>query len=447
MPLSAYAQGATPAAGATNPLGVDPSAPIDVVVFKGGLGDTYAINVNENLYGKLYPDAQITYAGIQGLGAQLQPRFVDGSPPDVIDNSGAGNLDMGALISEGQLADLSDLMAAPAYDTEGAVFSDTLLAGSQNDGVYDGQQLYLNIALTVAGFWYSKPWMESKGYTFPKTWTEMLDLAAEIKGSGISPFVTTGVHPQYMQNFVFQQMIYKHDPAAQIAIDNLEPDAWRSDTVTMALETLIKLAENEFILPGWEALDHTQSQSEWLQGKGAFLPCGTWLENEMGDLVPADFDMQVAPIPSMEGDKLPFEAIYATAGEPFIVPAQGKNVQGGKEWLRLLFSKEGGRGFAENTKTLSVVLHSADDLDLGTAFASAEDAIANAGDNRFGGARFQGWYKDLYDEARFQLGSMLQGQISVEEYQDAVQEMADQVKDDDSIKKFTREMPVATPTS
>jgi N-acetylglucosamine transport system substrate-binding protein len=439
IPLSAYAQDASPAPGATNPLGVDPAAPLDVVIFDGGLGDEYAINVNDNLYGKLYPDAQITYAGIQGLGAQLQPRFVGGNPPDVIDNSGAGNLDMGALVSEGQLADLSDLMAAPSYDTEGATFADTLVPGSQDTGVFNGQQLYLNYALTVAGLWYSQPWMESKGYTYPKTWAEMIDLCAEIKGSGISPWVTTGVHPQYMQNFVFQQMIYKHDPAAQIAIDNLEPDAWKSDTVTMALEALYQLAENDYILSGWEALDHTQSQAEWLQGKGAFLPCGTWLQNEMGDLVPPDFNMVVAPIPSLEGDQLPFEAIFATAGEPFIVPAQGKNVQGGKEWLRLLFSKEGGSFFAESTNSLSVVVGSGDGLDLGSSFSSTQEAIANAGANTLGAARFQGWYKDLYDEARFQLGALLQKQISIEEYQDTVQEMADQVKDDDGIEKFTRE--------
>ena len=52
-PLSAFAQDASPAAGATNPLGVDPAAPLDVVIFKGGLGDEYAIYVNDNMYKEL----------------------------------------------------------------------------------------------------------------------------------------------------------------------------------------------------------------------------------------------------------------------------------------------------------------------------------------------------------------------------------------------------------
>jgi N-acetylglucosamine transport system substrate-binding protein len=439
MPLSALAQDASPAPGATNPLGVDPAAPLDVVIFKGGFGDDYAINVNQNLYNKLYPDAKITYLGTQGLGAQLQPRFVGGNPPDVIDNSGAGNLDTAALVAEGQLADLADLMSAASYDTEGTTFADTLVPGSQADGVFDGKQLYLNWALTVVGVWYSKSWMDSKGYTYPTTWNDFIALAEEIKGSGVAPFGTTGVHPQYIKNFMFDQMLYKHDPDAAIAIDNLEDDAWKSQAVTDVLTALYQLAEKDLFLSGWEALDHTQSQAEWLQGKAAFLPCGTWLENEMKGLVPDGFDMVVAPTPSLDGDKLPFEAIIATAGEPFIVPSQGKNVQGGKEWLRLLFSKEGGRFFAENTKSLSVVMGSGDGLDLGTAFASTQEAITNAGQNTFPTARYQSWYKDLQDESRFQLLALMQKQISIEEFQSTVQDMADQVKEDDSVVKYTRE--------
>ncbi len=433
VPVKALAQGAE------NPLGVDPAAPLDVVIFKGGFGDEYAINVNENLYGKLYPNAKITYAGIQRLGEQLQPRFVAGEPPDVIDNSGAGNLDNASLVAEGQLADLADLMAAPAYDTEGKTFAESLAPGSQDTGVYNGTQYLLNWALTVYGVWYNDAFMKERGYTYPKTWDEMMTLSEEIKGSGVAPWVTTGVHPQYVRQFVFDQMLWKHDPQALVNIDNLEADAWKAPAVADVLEALYMLTDKGYFLQGWEGLDHTQSQNEWLQGKAVFIPVGTWLENEMKGSIPPGFEMVVAPTPSLPGDKIPFEGILASAGEPFIVPAQGKNVQGGKEWLRLLFSKEGGRFFSENTKSLSVVQGSAEGLELGTAFASAQAALQAAGENTFIG-RYQDWYKDLADEAKAQMASMLQKQASIEEFQDAVQEMADTVKDDESIPKYQREL-------
>ncbi len=431
IPLRAMAQDAE------NPLGVDPAAPLDVVIFKGGFGDDYAIYVNDKMYKKLYPDAQITYAGIQRLGEQLQPRFVAGEPPDVIDNSGAGNLDNSALVAEGQLADLADLMAAPAYDTEGQTFAETLVPGSQESGIFDGKQYLLNWALTAMGVWYSSTYMESKGYTYPETWDEMLALCEEIKGSGVAPWVTTGVHPQYARQFVFDQMLWKHDPEAMRNIENLEADAWKAPAVAQVLEALYQLAERDYLLAGWEGLDHIQSQNEWLQGKAVFIPVGTWLENEMKDSIPPDFNMVLAPTPSLPGDKIPFAGIFAGGGEPFIVPAQGKNVPGGKEWLRLLFSKEGGRVFAESTKSLSTVIDSGEGLDLGTAFASTQADIAAAGENTYI-TRYQDWYTEFADEVKLQLATLLQKQSSIEEFQDAVQQAADTVKDDDSIPKYTR---------
>ena len=421
---------------ADNPLGVDPTAPLDVVIFKGGFGDDYAIYVNEKMYNKLYPDAKITYAGIQRLGEQLQPRFVAGEPPDVIDNSGAGQLDTAALVAEGQLADLVDLMAAPSYDTEGKTFAETLVPGTQESGVFDGKQLLLNWALTAYGIWYSSSYMEANGYEYPKTWDEMLALCEEIKGSGVAPWVTTGVHPQYVRQFVFDQMLWKHDPEAMRNIENLEADAWKAPAVGEVLEALYQLADRGYLIEGWEGLDHIQSQNEWLQGKAVFIPVGTWLENEMKDSIPPDFNMVVAPTPSLPGDKIPFQGIFAGGGEPFIVPAQGKNVQGGKEWLRLLFSKEGGRVFAESTKSLSTVIGSGEGLDLGSAFASAQEAIAAAGGNTYV-TRYQDWYKQFGDDVKAQMAELLQKQISIEEFQDAVQQLADDVKDDPSIPKYT----------
>jgi N-acetylglucosamine transport system substrate-binding protein len=429
VPLRALAQDAD------NPLGVDPSAPLDVVIFKGGFGDDYAKNVNE-MYTKRFPDAQITYAGIQRLGEQLQPRFVAGTPPDVIDNSGAGNLDTGALVAEGQLADLADLMAAPSLDTEGKTFAETLVPGSQVSGAFDGVQNALNLSLTVIGIWYSSTFMDENGYEYPQTWEDMMALCEEIKGTGIAPWVTTGIHPQYLRQFVFDQMLWKLDPEAMRNIENLEPDAWKAPAVTEVLEAIFQLSDRGYLLEGWEGLDHIQSQNEWLQGNAVFIPVGSWVENEMKDSIPPDFNMVVAPTPSLPEDKLPFESIFAGGGEPFIVPSQGKNVQGGKEWLRLLLSKEGASFFSESTKSLSTVIGAGEGLDLGTAFASLQDAITAAGENTYI-TRYQDWYDEFGEEVKNQMAAMMQKQITIEEFQNSVQEAADFLKEDDSIPKYT----------
>ena len=441
-PVIAGLLGAAPrsvrAQDADNPLGVDPTAPLDVVIFKGGFGDDYALNVNE-MYTRQFPDAQIEYIGTQRLGPQFQPRFVSGDPPDVMDNSGADNLPIATLVAEGQLADLADLMAAPAFDTEGATFAETLVPGSQETGVYDGVQRVLLYSLTVYGIWYNQNWFDEQGYTYPQTWEDMMALCAEIKEAGVAPWTYQGQYPQYMR-FLMDQMTGKNGGIEAVAnLDNLEPDAWKQDAVRVSLEALRSLYDNDYILEGTEALSHTDSQAQWLQGRAAFIPSGTWLENEMRDVTPEGFAMVVAPTPSLADDVLPFSAIGAWAGENFHVSEQGQNVQGGKEWLRLLFSKEGGRFFSESTSSLSVVQGAADGLDLGPAFASAQDALNAAGENTIA-SRYADWYPMLDTESRDQMGALLTGQISVEDYMNNVQAAADAVKSDDSIPKYTREV-------
>jgi N-acetylglucosamine transport system substrate-binding protein len=109
------------AQGADIPLGVDPEAPLDIVVFKGGYGDDYAINVKD-MYQERFPDSEIAYIGTQRLQEQFQPRVVDGNPPDVMLNGGAGSFNVTTLYNEGQLAPLDDLMTSPSYGLDGINF-------------------------------------------------------------------------------------------------------------------------------------------------------------------------------------------------------------------------------------------------------------------------------------------------------------------------------------
>jgi N-acetylglucosamine transport system substrate-binding protein len=428
-----------PTGAAKNPLNVSATAPLDVVIFKGGFGDDYAINA-EKLYQANFPDAKIGHQGIQRLQEQLQPRFVGGNPPDVIDNSGAGNLDNAALIADDQLAELSDLMNAASFDTDGKTFKDTLLPGSQETGLYDGKQFGLNLVYGVYGIWYSDALFKQKGWQYPTTWDQMITLCTQIKASGMAPWTYQGKYPYYM-TFVLNQMLYKTGGIDAIKnIDNLVPGAWMAPEVKAAANALYQLAQMDFIMPGTEGLTHTESQTAWLQGKAAFIPCGNWLENEMKGLIPDTFNMVIKSTPSVtSADKVPQTGIQAAGGEGFIVPSKGKNVAGGKEYLRALMSKQSARFFSQNTRALSVVAGAADGLDLGTAFASADTAVKAAGANTFVDQYGNGgWYKKLYDDASNALGEMLNKRMTPDQFLAAAQASADAVSKDDSVKKYTR---------
>ncbi len=433
------------AQGAENPLGVDPNAPLDVVIFKGGYGDDYAI-ANNALYSKLYPNAKLTYAGTQRLQEQYQARFVDGNPPDIMDNSGAGNFNTTTLVNEGQLTDLAPLMEAEAYGQPGVKFVDSLGAGTQTTAVYNGTQFGLNYVYNMNGIWHNAALFEKNGWTYPTTWDEMFTLCKTIQDTGIAAWTYQGLYPQYMRS-VFDEVTYKAGGVdAMLKLDNLAEDAWTQDVVKQVLGVLKRLYDDGFIMKGTEALSHTESQAAWLEGKAAFIPCGTWLENEMKGVIPAGFQMTVNASPSLSADdKLPQTSGSISAGETFIVP-KGKNPKGGMEYLRLLFSKEGGKAFSEATKSATVVIGAGEGLDLGTAFKSAQEAIKAAGPNTWS-SRYSGWYADLDQEGQNQFGLLMTGQTSVDDMVSTLQDLTNQIREDKSIPKFTREAPSASPSA
>jgi hypothetical protein len=59
--------------------------------------------------------------------------------------------------------------------------------------------------------------------------------------------------------------------------------------------------------------------------------------------------------------------------------------------------------------------------------------------NVFPGFRYAGWYSDLKLEGDAKMGDLLNGRVTPDEYIEAVQAMADKVKADPEVTKFTRE--------
>jgi len=193
---------------AIDPLNVEKGT-AEGIFFEGGYGIDY-IKYAADILDELHPETEISVTGIQRVDEQLRPRFIAGNPPDVIDNSGAGNLDTTALAAEGQLLDLEPLMNAAALDTPSKLFKETLFPGSQDVGVFDGKQLFLNIAYTVFGVWHSKSLFEKKGWEYPKMWDDMLDFCAMIKKeTDMSPWTYQGKYPGYMVFGVLVPLIYK----------------------------------------------------------------------------------------------------------------------------------------------------------------------------------------------------------------------------------------------
>lgn len=420
---------------AGNPLGVNEKAKVDFVIFDGGFGTQYAKDAAKTYEQKL---GKVDLNSTQDIQPLLQPRMVGGNPPDLVDNSGAKAMDAATLISKGQIAELTPLLDAPSYDDPKKKVRDILVPGTIEMGQYGSDKCYrLNYAFTTFGVWYSKKTLEDNGWEYPKTWDAMLALCAKAKKKGIAGWTYAGKYPYYIP-FTLYPFIGKIGGNEVIdAIDNLEPNAWKHDAVKKAFDAYYELQAKGYILKGTPGLDHIQSQTQWTKGKALFIPNGSWVENEAKATTPKDFEMTMAPPSSLDSsDKMPFETIWAQAGEPFIVPKQAKNAEGGMEMLRVMLSKKAAQNFAKLVSSLTCVQGATDGMDLPSGLASSSKALKDAGSNVVN-PRIADWYQTLHKEKiGGALAEMMAGRMKPAEAIAAIQKAADETAKDDSVKKY-----------
>ncbi len=151
---SAFAQDAA------NPFGVAEGSTVDAVIFNGGYGIDY-VEFAASLMQKNHPSVTVKVSPSTQIAQELQPRFLGGNPPDLIDNSGAQAIGFSAIID--QLEDMNSVLDAPSL--EGVKIRDTLVGGVEKPGTFGDKFIALNYVMTVYAIWYSAQLFEDNGWT------------------------------------------------------------------------------------------------------------------------------------------------------------------------------------------------------------------------------------------------------------------------------------------
>jgi N-acetylglucosamine transport system substrate-binding protein len=416
---------------ANNPFGVPDGSTVDAVIFNGGYGYDYVQfaadqvkKKNSKVTLKVSPSTQISQ--------ELQPRFAGGNPPDLIDNSGAGAMTFNSI--QEQLADLTEVVNANNY--EGKKISDTLYPGAIEAGTFGGKLLEINYVLSIYGIWYSASLFKENGWTVPKTWDEVVDLGAKAKSKGKYLWVWGKEAATYYQTLAMQSAVKEAGDDFRLPLENLKPKAWSHPAIQKVFTALETCVKKGYVKPGGAGTQFTAAQAQWSNDQAAILyPSGAWIENEMKDQTKDGFEMTGAPVPNVsENGSMPYEAVYSTAGEPFIVPAKGKNPEGGKEILRAMLSAAASANFAKTKLAPTIVKGGIPQDAFGsTALASQVKMLDAAGSNTF---RFT--TIGIYGMNTDQLvvwNNFLSGKIDAKGLTDGLQKIMDKVRNDPSIKK------------
>ena len=418
---------------ATNPFGLGTTSSVEAVIFNGGYGYDYVtFAASQVKKQKGFSGVTIKVSPSTQIAQQLQPRFVGGSPPDLIDNSGANAIGFSTI--QQQLETLDDVFEANNY--EGTKISDTLYPNVKLPGTFGGKFIAMNYVMTVYGMWYSASLFQQNDWTVPKTWDEMIALGAKAKAKGKYLLVWGKEAATYYQTMAVNSAIKEGGDEVRLALENLQPKCWSLPQIQSVFTALGEIVKKGYFVPGGAGTQFTAAQAKWSNDEQAILyPSGGWIENEMKDATKSGFDMTGAPEPTVTSSpKLPYAGLRAAAGEPFIVPSQANNAAGGKEILRAMLSKEAATNFSKTRLAPTIVkgLVPADGFGS-TALVSQTKMLDAAGSNTF---NYQ--FVDYYGMNTDQLvvwNSFLSGQTDVPGLTKGLQTITDKIANDPSVKK------------
>jgi N-acetylglucosamine transport system substrate-binding protein len=418
---------------AANPFGVADGSSVDAVIFNVGYGIDY-VQFAADLMQKDHPKVTVKVSPSTQIATELQPRFVGGNPPDLIDNSGADLIGFASIAD--QLEDMNSVLDAP--NLEGTKIRDTLFGGVEAPGTYNGKFVALNYVMTVYGIWYSASLFEENGWTAPTTWEEAKDLGAKAKAKGKYLLGWGKEAATYYQTTAMASAIKEGGDEVRLALDNIEKNCWSHPAVQSVFKALYDIVQAGYMKPGGSGTQFTAAQAQWSNDESFLLyPSGSWIENEMKKATKSGFKMTGIPdLAATANAKMPKTALHATAGEGYVIPSGGPNVAGGKELLRTMLSKEAATNFVKTRLAPTIVKGLVPEDGFGsTALVSQVKMLSDAGSNVFS------WnFVDIYGINKDMLvpwNSFLDGKLDVAALTGALQQITDNVLNDSSVTKVT----------
>jgi len=401
---------------------------LEVQAFKGGYDiDFYAAAAKE--FEAKHPGLKISVEGNPRVWEQLKPRFVGNDPPDL--TFPGWGMDHWALAEEGQLLDLTAALKEPAAEGSGT-WGDTFDPQLLKLGQMDGKQYVLPYYVMLFGWWYDPGVFAKNGWTVPKTYDDLLALGEKIKAKGMAPLTFQGKYPYYMiDGMLLPWAMSVGGPDAVKAAQNLEPGAWKSPAFLKAAQMIDELNKKGFFEKGAVGLTHTESQQEFLNGKAAMIPCGSWLYSEMAKTIPPGAKMQFMLPPVVASGKGDPTSLLIGI-EPWMVPSAAKNQVAAIEFYKYMTSLSKAKEFVEKKGTLMSIKGS-DQAKLPEVLQ--EPAAAFKGSKYIYAVEYRQWYPEFNKAIEDGLTSLLNGELTPEKFCDAVEAAAQKVRDDSSVTK------------
>lgn len=396
---------------------------LEIQYFVGGYGDSWWKEVIADFQAE-HPDLNIIEHAGPNINDEMRSRWVSNDPPDVVYIDGAGSSET-QMVEDGQLMNLTEWVQDIELEN-GDKLMDSFIV---QPGTFDGEIYSLPLVFDTWGTWYDKAWFEEEGYTVPTDFDSFMDSMKEIKDKeGIDPFVTSGQHPYYF----LRGMLYPAFGAAggeELLADVIQgkEGAWTSDVVLETMKKVEEMQKEGMFDSGLGALNHTQSQMNFLLHDNAFIPVGFWLPNEMANDIPDGFDFGFIPSPMQDAGE-PFAIVPDL--RPLAIAKEAKNPEAAKAFVEFVFTREYAMSFSEHTGAI-MNLNGVDltENDNVPAYLTEANAMINDPDQVQIYEKPHPMSADLETPVGDALMSLMLGNMTAEEFTEAAEKAAEDYRE------------------
>lgn len=303
--------------------------------FSGGNGEEVFTKLAE-AFEKANPDVDVQLRFEKDLPSVLNKENAKGEYSDVVYfNLGQPSQYTETQLNTKEVMDISDVL--DEIDIDPAYKDSSIVRYYGDDKAY-----LLPLKTTPAGFFYNTELIgEGKKYSLPTTWDEFFELGKKAKADGIALFTypTNG----YFDNTL--NALLKEVGGEEFLSDvlNYDTEAWSSENGKKVVDILAQLVSPDNLFADTVSNANSKdgftiNQQAVIDGKALFMPNGDWIVNEMAETTPEDFHWGLMPLPALEKDG---ERFVGSMTEQVWIPAQAKNADDAKDFLKFIYSDEG----------------------------------------------------------------------------------------------------------
>ncbi len=186
------------------------------------------------------------------------------------------------LEKQGEVLDLD-----AALHQLGAYNSVVPAAVSLMKQIYGNKFVTFPFELNIEGFWYNKQIFKANGLQPPKTWDDLVAIAAALKAKGIQPFAASGIQGWPLTRLISGYLYRTLGPSAMTNVQSGKAKL-TDPAYVAAAQAVADLGSKGYFGVGVSTLDYTPAETLFLTGKAGMFYMGSWV---LADLASAKTDL------------------------------------------------------------------------------------------------------------------------------------------------------------